>query len=903
MDTDDMSDTDVEFDSLGFGEEQLKGVDKNLPRLKRLSLDEWCETWTRLNSLAQRESRDIFALTGHFTDVDGQRRRAQLDLSSHRAREHHRMHQHCDIDSVIGVVLGDFPILEGAVLKYFMLHNVTHTLDSDLHIPPVTVVDEDGRDKRVFPHMVPNMRFIEMEPRAIIRAFFPLASRNSNQNNCLNEGQMRELYDLAVRPAATETLPHELHFNWPATYDDEKFRAENSGRAGAGDAGEGRVGGRTAQQSGRDIHVEYLNAWVARIRDLVNGSPHLGWARSFFFVVEMRGLKNNEVSIHAAEEEPAVDDAGVVDEEAPRVQAVDGVLEYFNTNEFAPGCWFLDIATNVAVSDDLNTPLCAFASTRMHAEILNRFLSEDMEQCERWVAGHGGYYQRDEVAHLQDVAGFRFTNPNWDENGVHYIQVYTSEKSVTYNLDSPNKAKRTSPFKLLNDWDRARKSHFLPLSKAYRDSSKTHSVVLRIESRVDFIYVARVHLLIPEDMLQGWLYCIDNIVFWGWKLYRLLSIYNILIMLMHERATFTLQQLPECGSLLIMLSWMANALVNRPDEGSHWDEVRDSGSVHRLAGGQLVPHQPLGAFHLHSLHLKPNRLPRISSLRTVSKDTIVYLLRSADKSLMEMDIYNLFVGVKPPAPKVAEQDPWREREGEPQPTPTFRYANKQRIVRVTNAERVVDQFVGAIPEAERDERYSSEDEDYEERQRPTLRSQVLTDIIFNYPIQMFAKAPNRRLPVPDKDGNKETSWCSLTPKQMAEVKFEIFCSTERLGDAFKSHVIFGYEVEKWNGTVATLFPTLEEARTKTPTQGLDTLKVYTQFLDLLISLSPDEQANVVSQARQFVSERWAWLPYGASKSHLWASGTRNVPKYATQVKEKGGLDGGPWIILNPARIG
>ncbi|KAG9098673.1 hypothetical protein FRC06_006083 [Ceratobasidium sp. 370] len=934
IDIDDRESSDAELVPLGFDDDQLKSVDNNLPPLERVSLDAWCSLWERLNTPGNRDSRDALGLTGHFRNPAGQMRRAQLDFSSHRVRERHALDQLCDIDSVIGVVQHQFPILGRAVLKYFMLHSVTHTLDSDLHIPPVSVVDENGYDKAsipnpfllaslsrsadpprvlkdVYPHMVPNTRFIEMEPRAIIRVFFPLAPRNpSRTNNCLVEENMRQLYDLAVRPAATETLPHELHFNWPATYDDEKFRAENPGRTG--DAGEGRTGGRTLQQSGRDVHAEYLNAWVDRIRELVDGVPDLKWARSLFFVVEMRGMKNREVSIHEPPRHAPVDASpppptppsadGLVDTESPRVQAMDGVLEYFDTDLFQPGCWFLDIATSVTVSDDSDvSPACAFASTRMHAEILSHFLEEDVEQCERWVAGQGGFYQKDEVAHLQGIAGFRFTNPNSDMNGVHYVQVYSSEKSVTYNLDAPNKAKRTSPFKLLKDWDQARKSHFQPLANAFRDSSRTHSVALRIESRVEFYYSLRVHLHIDDDILRGWLYRVDNAVFWGWKVYRLLSIYNVLIQFMSVRHNFTLHQLPECGSLLILLSWMANALVNRPDEGSHWDEVRDSGSVHRIADGRLVPHQPLGAFFLHSLHLKKDRVPRISSQRTVSKDTIIYLFKSVDKSLTEMDVYNLITGNEPLAQDALERDPWGEREGGLETAPAVRYPNKQRVVRIMNTEKTADQFAGIIQEAERDERYSSEDEDDEERERPTLRSQVLTDLVYSYPVQIFAKAPNRKVRAGGEQSEKEVSWCSLNSKQRAEVQFDMFCSKERLEEAFKSYVSFGYDADRWTVTVEILFPTLQEARAK-ETQGLRTLKVYKQFLELLTTLPPSEQANVVSQARQYVNERWLWLPYGIPKSHLWATGTRNVPKYATTVKQPGQPDGGPWIVLNPARM-
>jgi hypothetical protein len=125
--------------------DERKPIDKNLPPLHRLSLGDWIAIWRSLANSNNSRDRDIFALTGHFTDPDtGERRRAEIDLSTSRPRDSHVLHQVCDIDSVIGIVLDDLPILPGAIVKYYMLQSVTHTLDADLHIPPVLVRATDG---------------------------------------------------------------------------------------------------------------------------------------------------------------------------------------------------------------------------------------------------------------------------------------------------------------------------------------------------------------------------------------------------------------------------------------------------------------------------------------------------------------------------------------------------------------------------------------------------------------------------------------------------------------------------------------------------------------------------------------------------------------------------------------
>jgi hypothetical protein len=194
---------------------------------------------------------------------------------------------------------------------------------------------------------------------------------------------------------------------------------------------------------------------------------------------------------------------------------VDTLLENFDSNLFEPGSWFLDIATTVTVSDDIHLPsACTFASAGMHAHLLSHFTGLDWEDCVRYVAGRGNHYQKDEVAHLNDLAGFRFVNPDWERSGVYYLQVYSTDKSVTYNVDAVNNAQRTSAKRILESWDSELRDHIAPLLSAFGDSLKTHGVALRIESRVDFLQYPNCHLHIPERLLERCVYRIDRWVFW-----------------------------------------------------------------------------------------------------------------------------------------------------------------------------------------------------------------------------------------------------------------------------------------------------------------------------------------------------------------------------------------------------
>ncbi|KAG9073687.1 hypothetical protein FRC06_011207 [Ceratobasidium sp. 370] len=515
-----------------------------------------------------------------------------------------------------------------------------------------------------------------------------------------------------------------------------------------------------------------------------------------------------------------------------------------------------------------------------------------METCLRWVQGHGGYYQRDELAQLKALAGFRFTNPNPELSGVCYIQLYTSDKSIIYNLNLAHHAKRVTTWQILENWDKMRKNHFQPLLAAFGNASGAHEMYVRLEVRMEFSQYPFLQLRVPNEQVRAWIVWADPKHWWGWKLYRLESAYSILRMWMECRSKVTLDDLPEAASLLVSLVWMTNALANRPDEGGTWNEVRDASSVHEMSGGALVPVWPLQAHFLHSLRFAPNQPPRLSSQRTVAIRTMLYICSSKSPPITEGQLHAL---ITEPVEVESNLQPDMLEEGpaEAQTVYPRAVANKQRTVNARVKERRPDLFADVLPEPEQVRRYESEDEDYEERPRPTPRSQELTDIVSNLPLQIFQKCPMMKAAL--SFDSKPRSWCALELNDHL-LASDVFCQLDRLPQVFPARIVFGTEHSRWEATVNSLFPTIQES--KKPTQGLHCLAARQQFVDLQRRLPPDERAELVLQARRFVDEHWAWLPYGAPKSHLWATGLANVPKSATHE----GKSGGPWIIMNPAHV-
>ncbi|KAG9079473.1 hypothetical protein FRC06_007705, partial [Ceratobasidium sp. 370] len=782
--------------------DRLKDIDRELPEITDVSLGQWLEIWQNLHSRGRLRDRNVFGLTGHYTDSGtGAKRRARLEPWLHTLQGHH-ISQFCDIDSIIGLVYNQFPTKNDATLKYFMLLSPMHALNENLHIPPVTYTDADGNLQSVHLHTIPNTRFAEMDPQTLIRIFFP---RLDKRQSALKDSLMASLYDGAAQPAAMECIPEELRGNWPASYPNETWRAQNV-RATTGD-GQTATGAR--QYTGREVHSPYLNPWIGRIRELVDAKVELAWARSFFFGVELRGMKKREESMHQAPEDILDDDDN--DEDMPnraddRRAALARLLAGFDLEAIDRDHenWYVDIATTISVASREGRPAgCVFAWDVTHPYILNWATNADLHQCMQWVEGEGGYYAKDETSQLGAMAGFRFTNPQGADTGIHYVQLYFSSKSVAYNLAVPGKSKQISPRMVLQDWQGVVSQHFSPLLKVFHDSAGTHGVALRLESRVSWTCYRHVHPRIPDPVVRPWLLHVRNSVYWGWLHARLLSIFDVLSHWMAARSSYTKHDLSESGSALVLLSWMANALLKRPAEGSHWDEVRDAGSVHTVFEGRLTAYRPLTQYYLHTLVMELGKLPRISSQRTVSMSTLLYLFSKAGETVELIRLHAMIVQEDPPRPpKRPATDPWASNEAGPPSVVQERRNNRQRIVHTTSAVATEDKFQGLIPEPER-ARYPSEERDFEERERPTTNTQLLTDIIYDLPIQIFEKAPNHGL----------ESWCSLDPLERSEVSFDLFCSMDNLETALKSCVMFGSQRDKWDAAVANLFPTIKESLT------------------------------------------------------------------------------------------
>ncbi|QRV78013.1 DEAD (Asp-Glu-Ala-Asp) box polypeptide 58 [Ceratobasidium sp. AG-Ba] len=866
-----------------------KNIDKNLPCTTPCSLEDWTEEWKRIDKSGDRKARDRFALTGHYVEAaTGETTRSKITFERDQVGPEASISALNDVDSVLGIAHNDLPFVPNVDLKYFMLQDHRQTLNSPLHIPPVKIDDQFG-PLSVEPHKVPNARFLEGNNHLQIRIAFPRLARAPGASNTLSQREHEQLFDLAVGPAGAEEVPLELSGVWPPTWRNEKFRAEDV--RNAREAGEGETGsrGKHLQQTELTVHSQYVNAWIRRIRELVDALPELEWAQSFFFIIQMRGLKTLSQNIHIPPEEaPFLDgEQENLDPTSPRVVSVERILSIFETYRFEVDHWFIDIGMNIRLPRPTGRSLCPLPAVAAHASILSHLLGIDMATCTEWVENGGHHYQRDELAGLKALAGFRFLVPANLDLGIYYIQLYTSEKILIYNLNLPHHSKRVTSWQLLEAFDKWRESHFQPLLQVFQDAAASHEMYMRLEVRVEYHQYPHTLLRIPNNLVASWMYAAESHVYWGWKYLRLTSIYSVLRLWIGARSSVTMDSMPEYLSLFVSLVWMANGLVNRPDDGGTWNEIRDASSVHAISNaGSLVPVWPLRAHFLHSLKFKDNRPPSMSVNRVVSMKTLLYVCSRKLPALTESALHELVVhrgsqGVEDmqvdAPPNLQEAQKVYHSTG----------TNKRQLIVARSRMRLPNLFTETLPDLHRQREDEDEDDDDEERPRGTPLSQLVTDVLCDLPTQIFEKAPVA------KAGH---SWCTIT-RGSADVTPDAFQDMEFLALAFPSRQVFPVDGRRWDETVAALLPTITESKKDSTggEQGLHCLSARIDFATIQRKVPADYQVKIVNVARQYVNENWVWLPYGKPKSRIWGTGKTN----AKGLSRFGPFEGGPWIVLNP----
>ena len=248
-------------------------------------------------------------------------------------------------------------------------------------------------------HKIPHVALGKIQNRHVCRLFFP-AMYSPDTSPALSPDILLTLYNRYLRPTVIEVLGgHAVH--WPPDYDSAQRQARDL---------QGRLTFSTV-----DVPAARLDDFSSLLLDKLNQRSQF---KDAFFGHELRGTKGQTAHDPFDEQE--------------RSDAMDEFFDFLKMEAIEDGEWWVDIGLEIAKQGSVLQWL-----ESGHRELLTSCLPLLTEAQINRIKRPSQRFQVDAAATLYDLAGFRFeTKSSGRLDQVKYINVYTTDKTVTYQLHS-----------------------------------------------------------------------------------------------------------------------------------------------------------------------------------------------------------------------------------------------------------------------------------------------------------------------------------------------------------------------------------------------------------------------------------------------------------------------------------
>ncbi|KZT00450.1 uncharacterized protein LAESUDRAFT_718121 [Laetiporus sulphureus 93-53] len=296
-----------------------------------------------------------------------------------------------DYDSVIGI---SRTLPYDRPLAVYPLPPFKDALTSDNHMK-YSITRHDMTHK-VLLNRIPNMAFAKVDIRAKCNIFFPaLYVEDRSTSPTLTQAQLTHFYEDILRPVIEE-IDLTAISHWPVNYKAAFTLSQDV---------QGQL-----HFSSTDVPVHLLD----NLRD--NLLRRLDEDRNFtstFFLHKLRGTKG-------AFSHNLYDDTDCQ-------LSLDQTLDYLRAEQTNSSQWWIDVVLEIQQKNHVVTWLSA-----AHEELTQFALPSTPHDAIRKLM-KSDYHIVDRVAQLDDCAGARiYTGSRGKQDGVHYIQFYTTEKNAHY---------------------------------------------------------------------------------------------------------------------------------------------------------------------------------------------------------------------------------------------------------------------------------------------------------------------------------------------------------------------------------------------------------------------------------------------------------------------------------------
>jgi hypothetical protein len=401
-------------------------------------------------------------LTGEIVDGFGDKHQVLVDPIRNVMPTDHPTVVSRDYDSVIGITSH---IVVGSSISLYPIPDPSGVLSTSLHLkysfqgkqvsllyfhatcpPTVTQIPY---------HRIPNFRIGYWSQRHMIQIFFPSLYTEERKGAQMSRDEKREFYESGLRPTIENLAPHDAS-DWPATYDDEAFRAKKKSGAFA----------YQTKQFPQWLIPRFADTLREELKD-----NNVNWAEDFFFIHMIRGTKHG--SQHSKDEQSA---SLALTEYLSDCKIPEEALD--------DGDWWIDVGLEISSTEHA----CLQWRTSSHFHMTKEVLHINDTHASRITSLTSSKYQRDLVSHLTAVAGCRI-EPGPQAEGIFeaaYFQMYTTDKAITYNPEGIHHGKAISIEKAMGP---EQPPEFVEgLLQVYGNAIEKNASNARVEVRVPMVH-------------------------------------------------------------------------------------------------------------------------------------------------------------------------------------------------------------------------------------------------------------------------------------------------------------------------------------------------------------------------------------------------------------------------------
>ncbi|KAJ3517569.1 hypothetical protein NMY22_g13939 [Coprinellus aureogranulatus] len=520
--------------------------DEDIPLL-RLSIDGFVDLLRELNEDGRTEEFIRLALTGRFEDqqvvVDALE--SSMNQSEHSSDEEgdsddegNGYNVSRDFDSALGI--SDGICIFGKIINFHILPKWTDSLTKDVGITyPIRCGDVV---RQVDLHRIANFGFGRWGERNELRLFLPgLFEWGVRESHHISMDEL-ELLWTAIRRTVKSLLPTNRGDNLPPNISSESFRAR---------ASNGTLHFSTRVMD-EESAAQFGDCLRAAIEDAIDEGKDLEWARGFFFLHQIRGVKDGHP--HAPHQSRA---------------AFEAFLETHGLSRTAlranPDRWWFDIGVEISSS---NGKYSLAWRADSHYHILVRFAQLLEHHARRLTSLGSTLYVKDFTSHLVDVAGGRIDTGSGPAQGpLHIIkvQLYQTDKSLTATpAGGPAfHAKHVTLSQLI---DKENPAFFDSLYSLYTSAEKSGIVSnARFEVRLPYRYHHKFYTREVEGEWKPYLVRIHRDTWWALRYMPIIAYKSVV--------DYQFSAPPEIRTnlravtLLAAIVWLTNSLHATPDTG------------------------------------------------------------------------------------------------------------------------------------------------------------------------------------------------------------------------------------------------------------------------------------------------------------------------------------------------